>query len=127
MSEGKEILHDLFSSVNQSIDLIAERFVKIKVPKDFVSTANGLETLDATSMRLQFIGESLKKVEKFDADFFSSYPETDWSKIINLRDFISHHYDMLNHEIIFNICEEHIPKLKIQIEKIINDLGNANS
>ena len=126
MSEGEEILHDLFSSVNQSIDLISERFVKIKVPKDFISTSNGLETLDAISMRLQFIGESLKKVEKFDTDFFSSYPETDWSKIINLRDFISHHYDMLNHEIIFDICEEHIPRLKSQIEKIIRKLENVN-
>ncbi len=123
MSNDKEILHDLFSSVNQSIDLIIERFLKIKDANDFTSGANGLETLDAISMRLQFIGESLKKVEKFDKIFFESYPETDWSKIINLRDFISHHYDMLNHEIIFDICKEHIPKLKIQIEKIIKEFN----
>lgn len=110
MSDEKEIFLDLFLSVNQSIDLITGRYNKIKLPADFTSTANGLETLDAIAMRLQFIGESLKKVEKFDNNFFASYPETDWSKIINLRDFIAHHYDMLNHEIIFDICKEHIPK-----------------
>ena len=112
-----------FTSVMRSIDLIIERFVKIKVSDDFTSGASGLETLDAISMRLQFVGESLKKVEKFDNKFFESYPKTDWSKIINFRDFISHHYDMVNHEIIFDICKEHIPKLKIEIERILEQLN----
>ena len=43
MSEGKEILHDLFSSVNQSVDLIAERFVKIEVASS-VSNPFAVET-----------------------------------------------------------------------------------
>ena len=74
-------------------------------------------------MRLQFIGESLKKIEKADKTFFEKHPDTEWRKIMNMRDFISHHYDMLNHEIIYNICHEFIPELKIQTEKIIKELG----
>lgn len=119
----EDLVKNFFISVNESIDMIIYRFVKIHAPSDFISSNNGLETLDSISMRLQFIGESLKKIEKLNKDIFGHYPDVEWDKIINLRDFISHHYDMLNHEIIFDICSNHIPKLKNQIAKIITDLS----
>jgi len=47
------------------------------------------------------------------------YPEIEWDKIIKLREIISHHYEMVDHEINFDICKNHIPILKSTIEKII--------
>lgn len=89
---------------------------------DFEDTEYGQDALDAISMRQQFIGESLKKVEKLDPALLTKYNDVEWSKIINLRDFISHHYDMLNTEIIFDICQIHIPKLKITVDRILSEL-----
>ena len=41
-----------------------------------------------------------------------------------MRDIISHHYFDLDAEIIYDVCENEIPKLKATIEKILNDLKN---
>ena len=37
---------------------------------------------------------------------------------MRLRDIISHHYDVLDHEIIFNACKENIPELHRVIERM---------
>ena len=116
------VVRNIFFNVQESINTIIQRFRKINTASDFIANDNGFETLDSISMRLQFVGESLKKIEKINYDIFVLYPQVEWNKIINLRDFISHHYDMLNHEIIFDICSNHIPKLKNQIDVIISDL-----
>ena len=33
----------------------------------------------------------------------------------------SHHYDIVDHEIIFDICKNHIPKLAAVVHKIIEN------
>ena len=37
-------------------------------------------------------------------------PRWQW-KLCAFRDLVSHHYDNVDHEIVFDICEEHIPRL----------------
>lgn len=123
----KLLLMDIFLSIESSIDMVLERTMNINTPEGFIASKEGVMMIDSISMRLQFIGESLKKIEKHNKDFLYSYHEIEWQKIINFRDFISHHYDMLNHQIIFDICKNHIPKLKIVIAQIITDLKNATS
>jgi len=41
-------------------------------------------------MRLQIVGELLKKVQKLDPFVFEKYPEIEWQNIMKLRDIISH-------------------------------------
>ncbi len=38
---------------------------------------------------------------------------------MKLRDIISHHYDRVEHEIIFDICKNHLPRLNSTIHEII--------
>jgi uncharacterized protein with HEPN domain len=104
----------------ESIDLIEERFEKINSADDFVSSTYGTFVLDAISMRLQIVGELCKKIDKIDNSLFKEYPEIEWENIMRLRDIISHHYEMIDHEIIFDICTNHIPNLKTTVQKIIN-------
>ena len=40
---------------------------------------------------------------------------------MRLRDIISHHYDALDHEIIFSVCKESIPELQRVIELMVRD------
>jgi len=62
MSEDQII--DNLDLMVQSIHLIQERFSKIREPDDFVLTPEGVTLLDAISMRLQVIGESVKQIQK---------------------------------------------------------------
>lgn len=64
MSEG-EIL-DVLDLMLESIALVQVRFADIGEPEDFTSTSDGVTLLDAISMRLQVVGESVKRIQKMD-------------------------------------------------------------
>jgi uncharacterized protein with HEPN domain len=117
-------MHELIKSnlglIAESIDLIETRMVDVPNANYFVQTSEGRTLLDSVSMRLQFIGETVKRIDKIDPEFYKKNNFFEWHKIMNLRDFISHHYEMLNHEIIYNICTVNIPQLKIAIMKLLN-------
>lgn len=99
--------------------LIEQRLSKISNAADFINAPEGLIILDAIAMRLQYLGECIKRINKTDPQFFATYQEVEWSKIINMRDFISHHYEMLNHEMVHHICSVYIPQLKVLVTKIL--------
>jgi uncharacterized protein with HEPN domain len=113
------IIRDNLQIILESIILIEERFSKIDTPDKFVTTPEGVLLLDAVSMRLQVIGELTKKIHKIETSLLEAYPEIKWNEIIKLREIISHHYEMVDHEVIFDICKNHIPRLKSTIQKII--------
>jgi hypothetical protein len=57
---------DYLDLMLDSIALIESRFLKIDVADEFVLSSNGITFLDAISMRLQVVGELVRKVQKFD-------------------------------------------------------------
>ena len=120
-----EEIKERFEFILESILLIENRFIKIKFPDDLINSQDGITLLDSIAMRLQAIGDNVKSVEKLDSKFLTKFPETEWEKIMKLRDVISHHYDGLDHEIIFNICNSKLPVLKISIESILNQLNGG--
>ena len=116
----EDVIKENLQIIIESIGLIEERFEKIHSADDFVSNAHGTFVLDAISMRLQVVGELIKKIDKIDNSLLRRNPEIEWEKIMKLRDIISHHYEMIDHEIIFDICTNHIPKLKATLQRIID-------
>ena len=125
MSED-EIL-DILDLMLESISLVQFRFAKIGESEDFVSTSDGVTLLDAISMRLQVIGESVKRIQKKDLSLLTRYAEIEWDKIARFRDLVSHHYDHVDHEIVYDICQNHIPRLKDTIGKMIKGLPARES
>ena len=121
MSEDEIIDHLDF--MTQSIRLIQERFSNINEADDFVNSTEGTTILDAISMRLQVIGESVKQIQKISPSFLNSFPEIEWNKISKFRDLVSHHYEYVDHEIVYDICKTHIPKLTEIIQKIRSSLS----
>ena len=119
-----DIVRDNLESVLESIALIEGRFSKVNVADDSVESPEGILLLDAVCMRLQVIGELIKKIDKIDASLLEKYSVVEWSKIMKLRDIISHHYDRMDHEIIFDICKNHIPVLKQTLLKILEEEEN---
>ena len=95
--------------------------------EDFVSTSDGVTFLDAISMRLQVIGESVKRIQKKDLSLLNRYAEIEWDKIARFRDLVSHHYEHVDHEIVYDICQNHIPRLRGVIEKMIKGLSEMDS
>ena len=100
------------------------RFSEIKSPNDFVTSDEGILILDSIAIRLQAIGENVKNISKNNSSFFEKHDFIDWDKIIRFRDFISHHYEMLDYEIVYQICDYYLPKLRTVIEFEIKKFEN---
>lgn len=110
-----------FEIILEHLNVCEKRFSEIKVPEDFVSSEYGNTLLDAIVTRLQAVGENLKRLLKHNTVLFKKYPNIEWDKIVKFRDFISHHYEKLDYEVIFDICEIDLPQLK---EVVITELNN---
>jgi len=120
------LIRDNLQVILESIVLIESRFSKINNADDLVSSAGGVLILDAIAMRLQVVGELVKKIGKMDKSFLENYTEIEWDKIMRLRDIVSHHYEKVDHEIIFDICTHHVPRLRSTIHKIIENESSEN-
>ncbi|PJZ43794.1 HepT-like ribonuclease domain-containing protein [Leptospira brenneri] len=120
-----EEITERFEFILESILLIENRFLKIKFPDDLINSQDGITILDSIAMRLQAIGDNIKSVVKLDSQFLNKFPEIEWEKIMKMRDVISHHYEGLDHEIIFNICKNKIPDLRISVESILKILNGG--
>jgi len=122
----EEIL-DHLDLMLESIELIDERFSRVRLAEDFVLSSDGTTLLDAVAMRLQVIGESVRKIEKLDPSFLTRYTSIEWDKLARFRDMVSHHYAQVDHEIIYDICKVHIPRLKDALQKMRSDLPTSGS
>jgi uncharacterized protein with HEPN domain len=118
---------DLLDLMLESIALIEMRFSRIQLHEDFVLSSDGVTLLDAVSMRLQVIGESVRKIQKLDASFLERQSAVDWDKLARFRDLVSHHYTHIDHEIVYDICKIHIPRLKDTLQKMRSALPAAES
>jgi len=98
-----EITHAILETMIESICIDEERFEKVSHSEDFVSNTNGVMVLDSIAMRLQVIGEQVKKMENRNPELTRMHPEIEWKNIMKLRGLISHHYDSIDHEIVFDI------------------------
>ena len=114
---------DCLDLMFESIRLIESRFLKVGSPDEFVQSSDGITLLDAIAMRLQVIGESVRKIQKMDPSFLDTYPDVEWDKIARFRDLVSYHYDQVDHEIVYDICKAHIPILKRTLLRVLTELN----
>ena len=113
-----EILREQLQLIHSNIDIVLLRFASIHKATDFTETEEGLLILDAICMRLQSVGELVKKILKEHPEIETNFPTVSWDSIIQFRDFISHHYEKLDYEVVFDICKNDIAVLDDAISKL---------
>lgn len=74
---------------------------------------------DATIMRLQALGENLKRISQKHSFVIADLAYSEIDNVIRFRDYISHHYEQLEHEVVFDVCAIKIPDLKACIVALI--------
>ena len=65
---------------------------------------------DATALRLGAIGEISRKLS---ADLKARHAEVPWERIYKLRNIVAHHYDRINHRIIWEVATTALEELLI--------------
>ena len=74
-----------------------------------------IDLQDATLMRLQVIGENIRKIP---SNIKKKNKELKWKKFERLKNLISHRYESINWEIIWNFIEVNLPELKKEVLKL---------
>jgi len=112
MSDPK-LVAAILDNILTAIGRIERRFVGIESPDDFVMDNNGVDRLDGIAMMLIAIGEQLKQLDAIAGiDLNIRYPAVDWKGAKGIRDFLSHHYFVLDAEVIFDVCQNKIAGFK---------------
>lgn len=94
--------------------------------QDFLLTPEGSLLFDATCMRLQTIGETMKQIDAITtSQLLKFYPEIPWRNIVGLRNIISHEYLSIDPEQMFDIVRNELPSLLPVIHRILADIGNG--
>lgn len=75
---------------------------------------------DAVVRNVKIIGEASNNLTR---DFRSKTSNIEWRKIISTRNRIIHGYATVDLEIIWNITQNDLPKLKTEIEKTLENLA----
>ncbi len=108
-----ELARDILTNIMIAIGHIERRFEGIDCADDFVLDNFGIDRLDGITMMLIATGEQLKRLDQaLGIDLDILYPEIDWKGAKGVRDFLSHHYFIVDAEIIFDICQNKLEGLK---------------
>jgi len=119
----KEMVLAILTQIDEALEKIANRTIKIKSADDFTDSPEGMEKLDGICMLFMAIGESLKNVDKITSGLLlSRFPEIDWKGAIGFRDIIAHHYFDIDAEQVFWICTNHVDVLSATIKQMIAEL-----
>ena len=95
-----------------------------EVESYFITTPPSLEEYKrniilkrATERNLEIIGEAINRILILEPDF----PIENARKIVGLRNQIIHSYDNISDENIWSIIKTHLPILKSEVEKLIQE------
>jgi uncharacterized protein with HEPN domain len=75
---------------------------------------------DAVIRNLEIIGEATKKVTP---DLKNQFPIVKWREMAGLRDVLIHNYFGVDNEIVWNVVENELPRLKEQIKNTLDTIN----
>ena len=105
-----ELLHHILDEIDF---LISESSNTNK--DDFL---NDEKSKRAYARSFEIIGEAAKNISD---DIKILYPDVEWKSMARMRDRLIHHYFGVDYVLVWNTVNEHIPILRKQLEKVIQD------
>ena len=119
-----DIVIDRLEQIREAISLINEWCKGYATEDDFLCSPTGMAMLDASILRLQIIGESVRAIDDMTkGELLLKYDVIPWRSIIGLRNIISHDYANVNYTIIVKIIKNNLQLLDETIGKMISDLS----
>ncbi len=111
-------IQSYLETIKECLSLIQHRLSTIHSAEDLIRTETGILIMDGIAIRLQLIGETVKKLEYHYPGFFASQ-HIDPKPIIRFRDFVAHHYDEIDYELLYDICIHHLPTLHEKLDALL--------
>jgi uncharacterized protein with HEPN domain len=73
---------------------------------------------------LEIVGEGVKRLP---LDLRSQYPAVPWKEIAGTRDHLSHGYDDVNYQVLWDAVQKDLPVLLATIEQMLKDLDSGGT
>jgi uncharacterized protein with HEPN domain len=108
----RHIFDEIIFLIKETEGIKFEEFIKNEVLKR------------ACSRSLEIIGEAIKNLSP---DFKKQHKEIEWKKIAGLRDKMIHGYFGVNWDIVWDVIRNQIPKLKEQVENILDKVESEKT
>ena len=102
-------LYDIKFSIEEIDSFFSNRKMTFEIYSSDILLKRAIER------ELEIIGEAMNRILKEDTEF----PLENAHRIVGLRNQIIHGYDSISDENIWSILNSHIPKLKEEVNKII--------
>jgi uncharacterized protein with HEPN domain len=87
--------------------------------KDFFKYKNNVMLKRAVERNLEIIGEAVNRITTRDHSFTKKISNA--KAIIGLRNQVIHAYDSISDENIWSILTNHLPKLKVEVDSLIQE------
>jgi uncharacterized protein with HEPN domain len=80
------------------------------------------QALLAFERAMEILGEAVKRLPP---ELREHYPAVPWKLIAGMRDRLSHGYDDIRHDVLWNAVQQDVPALLSTVEQMLKDLeGN---
>ncbi len=106
----EELLRDIQEAIKRILDYTKN--------SGYQKFTHDIKTQDAVIRNLEIIGEASKNISK---SLTSQHAQMAWNDLARVRDKLIHHYFGVNLDIVWNIIEESLPEIAVQIEGILAD------
>ena len=77
---------------------------------------------DAVIRNIEIIGEASNNIQRVDAEFAARHEDIPWLVMYTMRNRVSHGYDKVDMEIIWNTIQSDLPNLYAQIQGALASL-----
>ena len=123
LEQDKKQILELIDMVLDAILVIQERTIHIQKGDDFLLSPDNMFILDGVCMKLIFIGESIKNIDKTtQGKLLRKYPIIPWKDVMKQRDLIAHHYFRIDADSIYATIKEDLPFLHQTLLNIKQDI-----
>ena len=96
----------------------AEKVVRYTAGLSLESLRLDSKTFDAVARNLEIMGEAARHIPQ---EVRERHPGVEWQKLTALRNIVAHEYFGLDYEILWDIIQNHIPKLLEQFADIVGE------
>ncbi|OHB66217.1 MAG: hypothetical protein A2Y76_15475 [Planctomycetes bacterium RBG_13_60_9] len=107
-----EIRKYLFDILQAAKDIV--EFTRDLRYTDYVADA---KTQASVERKFEIVGEALNRIKRLDKSLVATIP--DHERIISFRNIISHGYDIINPELVWDAVQNHLPALVQVVQDLL--------